>query len=239
MYTRKKILLNTSVKYILAALALLSIGSFVGCQESSDSLFEYTSDFKFTEGVYPDFESVLRNTPIPKGRIISEYSFSDNEFFTHVLGKKYVYYFDNLGNRIEFPTNKIWGYSRNGFLYIQVSRGFYRITMLGSISHFLAYETTEYYNNYNPYNTSPYYNTYTYSSPSRSSSTEMRQYLLDFKTGQLMDYTVQAVEVLLMYDPDLHTEYMQLSKRKKKQMKFLYIRKFNERNPLYLIKNNE
>ena len=237
MSFRKKIQRKALLRYTLVAIILLSAGTFVGCQETPDSLFEYTSDFKFTEGVFPSFESVLRNSPIPKGRIISDYSYSDNDFFNNVLAKKYVYYFDNLGNRIEIPTKKIWGYSRNGFLYIQVNGGFYRITMLGSISHFIAYETTEYYNNYNPY-TSPYYSNYPYYSQPRSSSTEMRQYLLDFKTGQLMDYSVEAVEVLLMNDPDLHTEYMELSNRKKKQMKFLYIRKFNERNPLYLIKNN-
>jgi hypothetical protein len=62
----------------------------------------------------------------------------------------------------------------------------------------------------------------------------MRQYLIDFESGKVMDYDYKSMEVLLMKDPELHDEYMKLSKRKKKQLKFFYLRKFNERNPLYL-----
>jgi len=62
----------------------------------------------------------------------------------------------------------------------------------------------------------------------------MKQYLLDFDTGKIMEYDNNSVEVLLMKDPELYDEYMALGKRKKKQLKFYYIRKFNERNPLYL-----
>jgi hypothetical protein len=62
----------------------------------------------------------------------------------------------------------------------------------------------------------------------------MRQFLLDFETGKIMEYEVQGVEVLLMKDPELHDEFEALGNKKKKQMKFLFIRKFNERNPLYI-----
>ena len=61
----------------------------------------------------------------------------------------------------------------------------------------------------------------------------MRQYLLDFKTGKILDYDVASVELLLMRDPELYDEYISLKNKKKKQLKFLYIRRFNERNPLY------
>jgi hypothetical protein len=72
------------------------------------------------------------------------------------------------------------------------------------------------------------------SAPRSTRSTEMKQFLLDFNTGKVHDYDLTAVEVLLMNDPELHDEYMELRKRKKKQLKFYYIRKFNEQNPLYL-----
>jgi hypothetical protein len=61
----------------------------------------------------------------------------------------------------------------------------------------------------------------------------MKQYLLDFKTGNILDYSEESVELLLMADPVLHDEFASLSKKKQKQLKFLYIRKFNEKNPLY------
>ena len=65
----------------------------------------------------------------------------------------------------------------------------------------------------------------------------MRQYLLDFETGKIFDYNDESIEVLLMKDPKLYDEYMALRNKKKKQLKFLYIRKFNERNPLYFPKS--
>jgi len=60
---------------------------------------------------------------------------------------------------------------------------------------------------------------------------------LDFETGRVYDYDFQSLEVLLMKDPELHDEYAQLRRKKKRQLKFLYLRRFNERNPLYLPQN--
>ena len=40
--------------------------------------------------------------------------------------------------------------------------------------------------------------------------------------------------LLLMKDNELYEEYVQLSKRKKKDLMFVYIRKFNEKNPLFI-----
>ncbi|NJK86818.1 MAG: hypothetical protein HC906_13425 [Bacteroidales bacterium] len=124
------------------------------------------------------------------------------------------------------------GFSRNGVLYIYINEGYYRITIVGSICHFVANLTT-YEDNYYSY---PYYNNYygyPYSRPTNRSQTEMRQYLIEFSSGKVLNYDETSVEVLLMKDPELHDEYMGLRKKKKKQLKFLYIRKFNERNPIY------
>jgi hypothetical protein len=215
---------------------LLFMGlNYVYSQTNADSLIRYDDNFKFTEGVFPNFESVKRNKPIPKGRLLSDYSYDDNDFFEKVLLKKYVYYYDNLGNKLKLETRNIWGYSRNGNLFIHVGGNFSRITLVGSISHFIAYKTTESYNSNSPYY-NPYYPSYPYYNSTPTTSTVMLQYLLDFKTGRLVIYDVEGLEVLLMNDPELYDEYSQLSKKKKKQMKFLYIRKYNERNPLYFLK---
>jgi hypothetical protein len=65
----------------------------------------------------------------------------------------------------------------------------------------------------------------------------LRQYLLDFKTGNILDYDVEGIALLLMADPELHDEFSALSNKKQKQLKFMYIRKYNVRNPLYFPKN--
>ena len=195
----------------------------------------YTPDFAFKEGIFLHFDQVRQNHPIPKSVIITSIPYDDPDFFEKVLDNKIVQYFDELGSVQEIPVNDIWGFSQNGTLYINMNDGYYRITIIGSICHFVATLTTydPYYNSYYPY-ASPYYYPYNpYSPYSGNTSKELRQYLLDFSTGEVLDYDVPELEVLLMADPELHDEYASLGRRKKKQQKFLYVRKFNERNPLY------
>lgn len=196
---------------------------------------KYTSDFKFKEGVYTDFSQVISNSPIPKGRIISEIDYNNNDFFDNVLARKELYYIDHVGNKVSVPTRNLWGYARNGFLYIKIDDGYSRITLIGSCAHFIAYLTYQVQNNSYPYGSSYGY-PYSGYPNSTTTQTEMNQYLLDFSTGSVFEYNEEGVGVILMNDPELHDEYMALSKKKKKQLKFVFIRKYNQRNPLYLLK---
>ncbi len=209
-------------------------------QQDSSGMVKYTPGFKFEEGIFLNFDQVRQNKPVPKSRIITAVQYDDPDFYERVLQEKKIQVFDNVGSKQEINTKNIWGFTRNGVLYINLNEGYFRITIIGSICHFVASLTTynnsnyPYYNYgypyygypYNPY--SPYYSPY-----SNTSNTEMRQYLLDFKTGTVLDYDEESVEMLLMTDPELHDEFSSLSNKKQKQMKFMYIRKFNERNPLY------
>lgn len=221
-----------SPMFLTAVVLLIALGDGVA---QSDSLVKYTSNFKFKEGVYTDFAQVIRNKPIPKGRIISDVNYGSNDFFDVVLSHSKLNYIDNVGNKITISTAPLWGYSRNGFLYVKIDDGYYRITLVGSCSHFIAYKTYEVRNNNYPYTNSYQYPYSSYSS-NTTTQTEMQQYILDFKTGRIIEYEVEGIEIILMNDPELHDEYMQLSNKKKKQLKFVFIRKYNQRNPLYLIK---
>lgn len=222
------------LRNILLNGTLLFVISTVFSQVDSTRLVKYSPDFRFKEGIYTSFEQVKSNQPIPKSRILTDVSYDDPYFFDRIMEKKKLYYYDNYGIKQEIRNSNIWGYSRNGVLYIGMNEGFYRITIIGSICHFVANLTTynsnyQYYPYYSYYD---YYNPYSYRRTPRT-TTEMRQYIMDFSTGKVMEYDVSSVEVLLMKDPELHDEFVSLRKKKKKQFKFLYIRKFNERNPLY------
>jgi hypothetical protein len=154
-----------------------------------------------------------------------------------------------MGVRQEIAKNTIWGYSRNGVLYVQIQANFNRITFVGSICHFVADITTydsRYYNSpygyydpyYSPYGYSNYYNPYDpYYSPYRQSNmgrNELKQYLIDFESGKVLEFDIENTELLLMKDNQLYEEYVQLSRKKKKELMFVYVRKFNEKNPLYI-----
>ncbi len=221
--------MNTKWCYLIAGI-FISFSSLCG-QSGKATKVKYNADFNFSDGVYPNFQSVIEDSPLSKERIVSNYDYNAQGFYDHVLSKKNLYYYDNLGTTMEMNTENIWGYSRNGFLYINIDDGFYRITHVGSISHFIAYNT------YYRVDNDSYYNSYSYTTRSPgTSTTEMRQYILDFATGEVHVFDVEGVALMFMGDAALYDEYMALSKKKRKQLKFMYIRKYNERNPLYLIK---
>lgn len=225
--------------------------------QDKEGMVKYTPDFRFKDGIYLNFDQVKMNNPIPKAKLLTSVDYNDREFFKKVLAQDKIYFYDNMGVRQELGRNNIWGYSRNGVLYIQIQQGFNRITFVGSICHFVAditsydnrynspygyydpyyspYGYSNYYNPYNPYGS--YYSPYSPYSPYRSSNTsrtELKQYLIDFESGKLLEFDISNTELLLMKDNQLYEEYVQLSRKKKKQLMFVYIRKFNEKNPLFI-----
>jgi hypothetical protein len=219
------------------------------CGQAKEGMVKYTPDFRFNDGIYLNFDQVKLNSPISKAKILTSIDYNDREFFNKILEIDKIYFYDNMGIRQEVAKNAIWGYSRNGVLYVQIQENFNRITFVGSICHFVADITTYdsrsysspygYYDPYySPYGYSNYYNPYSpYYSPYRQSSmsrNEIKQYLIDFESGKVMEFNVENTELMLMKDNQLYEEYVQLSRKKKKELMFVYIRKFNEKNPLYI-----
>ena len=239
---------------ILKIFFLISLFSqcmpFVGLfGQDKEGMVKYTPEFRFMDGIYLNFEQVKMNSPIPKAKLLTSVDYNDREFFKKIFEMEKIYFYDNMGVRQEVAKNSIWGYARNGVLYVQIQEGFNRITFVGSICHFVADITTydsRYYNSpygyydpyYSPYGYSNYYNPYSpYYSPYRQSNmsrNELKQYIIDFESGKVLEFDVENTELLLMKDNQLYEEYVQLSRKKKKELMFVYIRKFNEKNPLYI-----
>jgi len=251
----KKLFRNIiSVTVCLSAISLVPlIGQGEGQVQELAGMVKYTPDFRFKDGIYLNFDQVKLNSPIPKAKLLTSADYNDKEFFKELMESDKVYFYDNMGIRQEVDRTSIWGYARNGVLYIQVQENFNRITFVGNISHFVADITTydpRYYNSpygsyYDPYYSyySPYsyygnyYNPYgSYYSPySRNlARSEIKQFIIDFETGKVMDFDLENTQLLLMKDAQLYEEYVQLPRKKKKELMFVYIRKFNEKNPLYL-----
>ena len=231
------------------SLFLLGISLQYLSGQEKEGMVKYTPEFKFIDGIYLNFDQVKLNSPIPKAKLLTSIDYNDREFFKKILQINKIYFYDNMGMRQEIAKNTIWGYARNGVLYVQIQENFNRITFVGSICHFVADITTydsRYYNSpygyydpyYSPYGYGSYSNTYNpYYSPYRQSNVarnELKQYPIDFESGKVMEFDVENTELLLMKDSQLYEEYVQLSRKKKKELMFVYIRKFNEKNPLYI-----
>ncbi len=235
---------------LVVLITFISISFSVLYGQEKGGMVKYTPDFRFEDGIYLNFEQVKMNRPISKAKILTSIDFNDREFFKKVLEPGKIYFYDNMGIRQEVDNNQLWGYARNGVLYVQIQGNFNRITFVGSICHFVADITTydsRYYNSpygyydpyYYPYGYSNYYNPYNpyyypYGGRSNMSRTELKQYIIDFESGKVLEFTIENTELLLMKDSALYDEYVQLSRRKKKQLMFVYIRKFDEKNPLYI-----
>jgi hypothetical protein len=237
-------------KYFLMVLLITSLSAFSLRGQDAPEKVKYTPDFKFKDGIYLNFDQVKANSPIPKAKLLTSADYNDRDFFTKVMASDKIYFYDEMGIRQEVEKNNIWGFSRNGVIYVMIQGNFNRITFFGNICHFVADVTTydsrsNYYSPYGYYD--PYYSPYNYYGsyspygypyssyrPYGSSRNELKQYIIDFETGKVLDFTIDNVELLLMKDPTLYDEYVQLPRKKKKELMFVYVRKFNEKNPLYL-----
>jgi len=225
--------------FILLALCLLILCPLALAQEEEERpMVRYSPDFEFRDGLFTNFESVKENDPIPVARIVTDEDMFDRAFYDKITGHKEITIYDEHGVKKVIQTKDVWGYSRNGILYINVGVSFHRISFMGSICHFVATVTTYHPSHYDPYYYNPYYsNSYyynRYSMPqSNVASSDLRQYLLDFESGDVMEYDVESVEVLLMKDPELADEYHARRNRQQEQVKFVFIRRFNEKHPLY------
>ncbi|MDR2887154.1 MAG: hypothetical protein LBV26_03990 [Bacteroidales bacterium] len=236
---------------IIAQLALTCMFLFVLQQpfvagQEREGMEKYTPGFRFKDGVYVNFEQVRQNSPVPKAKLLSTIDYNDADFFRKLFENDKVYYYDDMGTRQEIAKSQVWGYSRNGILYIRMQEGFSRITFIGSICHFVADITTEdrYYGSpyspygyYDPYYYSPYsyYSPYYYSPYSRRSTrTELKQFIIDWESGRVMNFDVENTNLVLMKDHELHEEFARLSRKKKRDMLFVFIRKYDEKHPLYV-----
>lgn len=248
--------------FILTGMLIAVMFSYSLTGQEKEGMVKYTPDFRFNDGIYLNFDQVKMNSPIPKAKLLTSTDYNDREFFKKLFAGEKIYFYDGMGIRQEVDKNSIWGYARNGVLYILIQGNFNRITFVGSICHFVADITSydnRYYNSpygyydpyYSPYSYySPYYSPYSspyyyrnYSSPYGSYNSpydrnmtrnELKQYLIDFESGKILEYDVSNAELLLMKDSELYEEYVILSRKKKKELMFVYIRKFNEKNPLYV-----
>jgi hypothetical protein len=214
-------------------LFVFSILSFVVASAQSDTtkLVKHSAMFRFKEGIYLNHTMMAENSPIPKSHLITKYNPSDFDFFSKLLMDEKVDFYDSNGIKKSIEVNKLYGFCRKGALFINYGSDFCRIPVVGTVCHFVANITIyeDRYNNPNMYGYGGYY-----SVPTTTTKTEVKQYLYHFKTGQVLDYTYENIELILKSDKELYEEFEKLRKKKKKQLKFVYLRKFNEKHPLFI-----
>lgn len=221
---------------IIPILALLLCANQLWAQKFSHKEL-YDHDFTFTDGIYLTKDNLKNNCPIDKSQIKTNLDPTDVTFFEQLIEGKEISIFDQLGNEQKIPTSKIFGYCNDGSIYINYNGNFCRLGIVGNICHFLGYKTVyhsptyPYYGGYG-YGYSPYY--YGGGMNRQTTTSESQQYFYNFETGEILEYNSSNMEHLLMADPKIHDEYTDLSRKKKRDKLFYYMRLYNEKHPLYV-----
>lgn len=205
---------------------VFSLWIFVSGLSAQQKAVQYTRDFEFRPGVYLAFADFKSNSPVPPAWIISDYNKSDRTFPEKILSKDSFTYTDSSGNQHTVKTNTVWGYCQGGTVYINHGTDFTRLNIIGSICHFLATVAVQ-TGGYDYYYNDPWANPYPRYMYVSS------QFILDFQTGAVMDFNVPNMETLLQRDEELYQEFSSLKKKKKRDSIFLYLRRYNEKHPVY------
>jgi hypothetical protein len=231
-----------SIRIILILLICLLPRQILHAQEVEEiPMIRYSPEYVFRDGLFLSIDDVRNNDPIPLARIVSDRYTYDEAFFNELIIKKEIILYDDAGVKAFLKTREIWGYALKGRLYIMVGGRFQRIHLLGSISHFVASETTHEKKYFAEEDTSSHYtttqdlyrhfyhNNYYY----RTLRAEGEICLFDFESNTLVKYDPVALGKLLERDSLLFSEYEPLRKREKNNRMAEFIRRYNENHPLY------
>ncbi len=127
---------------------------------------------------------------------------------------------------VNADSKNVYGYFQNNTFYLNFEGEFYRVPVFGSIAFFVA-NVKVFRTFMDPRFGYPSTTGYTY---------ELREFLLDMKTGTLEDFSPKRAAILIGRDADLGREFDKLRSRKKKDAVYHYIRMYNEKHPFYFLK---
>ncbi len=209
----------------------LILGSFL-CSfhlKGQDSA-AFTKDFRLYEGLYLGYQDFRYNWPIPKEKIITKINKDQLDFYSKLIEEEFIEYTERDGSVTKMRSEKVWGYCQNNIIFINQENNFFRIPVFGAISNFIGtVEVTNYSPGYDPFMNAPMGNT-------ANKTREIRQYLFDFYSGEVVPFSIEKMEEFLKRDEVIYKEYNTLNKKKKKEMATKYIRMYNEKHWVYFPK---
>jgi hypothetical protein len=191
----------------------------------------YSRDFTLYEGLYLGYWDLRHNWPIPKEKIVTTINKDQLDFYSKLIEDDNIEYIERDGNKTRIKAEKVWGFCENNVIYINIGKSFFRITVFGAICYFPAsVEINSLSPGYNVFINGPVGTTNT-------GAREIREFLMDFYTGSRVDFSLENLENMLKKDEEIYKQFMDLSKKKRKDQATLYIRKYNEKHPVYFPKN--
>lgn len=212
--------------YLIYTLIILSLFTKSKAQDS----VAFSKDFRLYEGLYLGYQDFRYNWPIPKEKIITKINKDQLDFYSKLIEEDFIEYQERDGSISKIKPEHVWGYCQNNIIFINQDKNFYRIPVFGSISNFIGtVEVLSYSSGYDPLMNAPMNST-------AFKTREIRQFLFDFYSGEIVPFSIDKTEEYLKRDEALFKEFSALSKKKKKEQAFKYIRLYNEKHPVYFPK---
>ncbi len=207
---------------VLAALASAQVETVSDEYAQRDSnMVRYEGGFDFREGVYFDFAAFRQNRPsVPLEKLLNDQGKHISDLRS---ASDKLFYLDSAGTKRRIDLDRSWGFCDRDVVFIHAGSGFSRIGLMGALAH-LVYDAT--------YRTMDY--SYGYGS---SAYTVEQQSFLDMDTGAFLPVTADGIYQVLQRDDLLKEEFDAVPKKKRKEeVIFLFMRRYNERHPLYFPK---
>ncbi|MDP2385269.1 MAG: hypothetical protein Q8M29_02750 [Bacteroidota bacterium] len=219
-------MLRTSLFFFILLFSAVSLAQ-------NDSI-KYTRDYVFNEGIYITYSDFRMNRPITKNVIESKEDKEQLDFIGKTVENSEYIFFKFGGHVHKVKTDSIWGFSQNNTVFINYDKKMFRVPVFGNISQFVA--SVEVINNYAGSNSPYYYNYGVTATNMPTKGREVRQFLLDFYSGEIMDYTLANITEILKRDDVIYKSFMALSKGKRKKQMGLFLRNYNNAHPVYFPK---
>ncbi len=178
---------------------------------------KYTNDFIFNDGIYKTFQEFKADSPsIRQFTIERPNPYSDPNY----IKIKFVCP-DSVKNKGNCEVKDLWGYVKNGDVYIAHSyyAYYFKLMVIGSLCHFAGLTEGQSMDA-------------NQMAMGFAVESQYQQYMLDFETGNVIAFNYKNFSAfLLAHDKELYDELK--NQKKKKKIIFKYLLKYNERHPIW------
>jgi hypothetical protein len=201
-----------------ATIAFLGLASVL-CGQDDTGMVRYRGGFDFAEGIYLRFEAFRDNAPdLP----LKELTDGQGRPAQDLLRGEKLFHPDSTGARVPVDLDAVWGVCNNNVIHLRAGDGLYRIGMMGTLCHVLYESSYQDWSNAGFMMGGPV------------TRTVQEQRILDMETGDYLAINAATMEELLKRDEVLYAQWSEIPvKKRKEEVIFQYMRRYNELHPLH------
>lgn len=210
-------------KYILI-IFLLTI--YIASSKSQSDTIMYSKKFKFNDGIYITYNDFKNNKPSILFEKYINKSNTTKISIEDLFNKKKIHYYNENNNENEIYTKNIWGFCYKNKIYYQYRRYFYNIDIIGSIMLFYKSEQKP--------KQIVILSSDNKNAVSINASSRNIFQMIEFKTGDYYECSVENFKKILIADKELYDEYNLIKDEQEQKYKFYsFLIRFNEKHPIY------